>query len=178
MGRPPQACERSDALPHPASARPWRNPADSAVFFDIVKRTWDRTSGERSARCGRPLANGRRIPVPPAAWRGALFRGLSAAASLKPCPPPASRTSSSPRSLPRPQCRGLIEARPVSRSAFSVRSLLFRGLSAAASLKRALGRVGRRLAGSPLPRPQCRGPPEGERCIVTHSSAASVPRPH
>ena len=40
-----------------------------------------------------------------------------------------------PRALPRPQCRGLIEARPCSRGQREACANLFRGLSAAASLK-------------------------------------------
>src|SRR5581483_2164918 len=61
-----------------------------------------------------------------------LFRGLTAAASLKPL---ISRSPSAHRrSLPRPHRRGLIEARRSSRLG-SEAARLFRGLTAAASLK-------------------------------------------
>ena len=61
-----------------------------------------------------------------------LFRGLSAAASLKQ-EVGMTREERLEAALPRPQCRGLIEA---SRGAdLAGRKHLFRGLSAAASLK-------------------------------------------
>ena len=112
-----------------------------------------------------------------------LFRGLSAAASLKPARSRMAALNAS--SLPRPQCRGLIEAttgcnpsrrtvRPLFRGLSAAASLkppatarsrrgsaLFRGLSAAASLKHV--DAGHRLhpVGA-LPRPQCRGLIEAE----------------
>ena len=84
-----------------------------------------------------------------------VFRGLSAAASLKPAQA-ALVTARSP-SLPRPQCRGLIEA-AAGGGGHEPAHPLFRGVCAAASLKR---HRDRRADGQGRP-----------------SSAASVPRPH
>ena len=63
-----------------------------------------------------------------------LFRGLTAAASLKPGPEPA-RQIDRVVALPRPHRRGLIEAISASMSGVGMRLRLFRGLTAAASLK-------------------------------------------
>ena len=67
-------------------------------------------------------------------WYPPIFRGLSAAASLKPAVPYESDAQST--GLPRPQCRGLIEA--ARHRDLGAPARLFRGLSAAASLKPAV----------------------------------------
>src|SRR5581483_5995460 len=84
--------------------------------------------------------------------------------------------------LPRPHRRGLIEARN-SRSAVSKTAvLLFRGLTAAASLKHVVHAMTDRFPAS-LPRPHRRGLIEAgssplSALLPVASSAASPPRPH
>ena len=109
-----------------------------------------------------------------------LFRGLSAAASLK------HRLGEGGgkhiAALPRPQRRGLIEAGGHYAHVFSS-GALFRGLSAAASLKRGLQawranhpcQLFRGLSAAASLKPAY-PPPTRSRSAT--SSAASAPRPH
>src|SRR5579875_1826057 len=98
------------------------------------------------------------IEAPRKIWKwlsssGHVFRGITAAASLKRDAPRIVRDYL--ESLPRHHCRGLIEAAP-GPILYRVRLSVFRGITAAASLKRGgPGCAACRARG--LPRHHCRG---------------------
>ena len=149
---------------HVAASAPVMKNRRAALACDMLLMDWRSwTSSSEHNAIGRAARQPRRFSARNRCHNRLEFRGLRSG------------------SLPRQQCRGLIEARrwqEVKKMRFDA----FRGSNAAASLKPPASWPKRTPVGS-LPRQQCRGLIEARQCrwhrpAGSWPSAAAMPRPH